>query len=405
MANVDITRIASNIGALNTLMSLEVINRQLSTHQARLASGKRINNAADDPAGLTIATKLQARAEGLKVALNNISDAKNLLAVAEAGVGRINDILVQMRNKAEAAASDTMGQAERAAIMSQLRAYANQVDDLVAQTEWNGNKLIDGTYDATALTFQTGAGSADITSVDGLKNIAGTGANSLKLAFKAAANTGAVAYAGQVGSEVLAAATTAITPNGAELAETGVYTVKVTVDSVGGNEARLYNSAGTELAVSSTPIADGGTATFDDYFAVDLAAALPTLDGTYVGYVGYTKEGDYDIMTDGSGEGATATYMATAAQFNEYMTYVEGRLNIVSSQMARLGAFSGRLTFKEDQVMSAHINTEASYSRIMNANMAEEQVNASKFLILQQTATAMLAQANAAPQFILQLFR
>ena len=61
-----------------------------------------------------------------------------------------------------------------------------------------------------------------------------------------------VAYAGQVGSEVLAAATTAITPNGAELAETGVYTVKVTVDSVGGNEARLYNSAGTELAVSST---------------------------------------------------------------------------------------------------------------------------------------------------------
>ena len=66
---------------------------------------------------------------------------------------------------------------------------------------------------------------------------------------------------------------------------------------------------------------------------------------------------------------------------------------------------TGRLTYKEDQVTSAQINLEASYSRIMNANMAEEQVNASKLLILQQTATAMLAQANQAPQFLLSLFR
>ena len=70
-----------------------------------------------------------------------------------------------------------------------------------------------------------------------------------------------------------------------------------------------------------------------------------------------------------------------------------------------LGSMASRLTFKEDAVTSAYINTEAAYNRIMNANMAEEQVNASKFLILQQTAVAMLAQANMAPQFLLTLFR
>jgi hypothetical protein len=67
MATVDVTRIASNIGALNSLNSLMNINAKLATHQTRLSTGKRINSAADDPAGLTIATKMLARSEGLKV--------------------------------------------------------------------------------------------------------------------------------------------------------------------------------------------------------------------------------------------------------------------------------------------------------------------------------------------------
>ena len=149
MANVDVTRIASNIGALNSLWALQTVNKQLGVAQTRLSTGKRINSAADDPAGLTIATKLNSRSEGLKVALGNIGDAKNLLAVAEAGVGRITDIIVQMKNKASQGASDTMGINERTAIQAQLDAYAQQIDDIVTQTAWNGNKLIDGNYDST----------------------------------------------------------------------------------------------------------------------------------------------------------------------------------------------------------------------------------------------------------------
>ena len=108
MANVDVTRIAGNIGALNALNSLQNINKQLALHQTRLSSGKRINSAADDPAGLTIATKMMARSEGMKVVVDNIGDASNMLSVAESGLSKMNDILVQMRNKAEQAASDTL---------------------------------------------------------------------------------------------------------------------------------------------------------------------------------------------------------------------------------------------------------------------------------------------------------
>jgi flagellin len=64
-----------------------------------------------------------------------------------------------------------------------------------------------------------------------------------------------------------------------------------------------------------------------------------------------------------------------------------------------------RLTFKEESVSTAQLNVEAAHNRIMNANMAEEQMNASKYTILQQTAIAMLAQANQAPQNLLSLFR
>ena len=185
MAEIDITRIAGNIGAMNALNSLSNINKQLSVHQTRLSTGKRINSAADDPAGLTIATKMLSRSEGLKTALDNIGDAKNLLAVAESGMGRVNDILVQMRNKAESAASDTMGQNERAAIVTQLQAYAAQIDDIAEQTEWNGTKLING--DTTSLSFQTGAGETDVTDVDGLGNLAATGTGSLSIAKDARA--------------------------------------------------------------------------------------------------------------------------------------------------------------------------------------------------------------------------
>jgi len=84
---------------------------------------------------------------------------------------------------------------------------------------------------------------------------------------------------------------------------------------------------------------------------------------------------------------------------------IDSALTIVKQGISQVGAFSARMTFKEEALTVSHANTEAAYNRIMNATMAEEQVEASQLGLLQQTATAMLAQANAAPQYLLQLFR
>ncbi|RPI97362.1 MAG: hypothetical protein EHM39_09605 [Chloroflexi bacterium] len=425
MPSVDFSRVASNIAALNTLYSLNNINSQLAVHQGRLASGKRINSAGDDPAGLTIATKLNSRNEGLKVAMGNVGDAKNMLAVAESGLGRINDILIQMRNKSEAAASDTMGTDERKAIVDQLKGFAAQVDDIATQTKWNGEELLDGSYDGTALSFQVGADQADVISFNGLKNIKASHSE-LDLATVDSANS-SVSVTADTAYDLLGAAPTAGNATGDNLDElaSGTYTVEVTYGGTAGSATtiRLKDSNGNYLLIDTdnnlaTDAVDtvAGGAGFDLDTAPllvdfgnglratinDLATAAANANGTYTAEVSYTKAGTYTLDKVGGG---SLTEASSASDFAAYMDQIQDGIDLVSTQLTKIGSMSSRLTFKEEQLAAAQINTEAAYSRIMNANMAEEQVNAAKLQILQQTSTAMLAQANSAPQFLLSLFR
>ena len=434
MAEIDVTRIAGNIGAMNSLNSLTNINKKLSIHQTRLATGKRINTAADDPAGLTIATKMMSRSEGLKTALNNIGDAKNLLAVAESGMGRVNDILVQMRNLSEAGASDTMGTEERAALVTQMTAYAEQIDDIVNQTKWNDKMLLDGSITTgSELRFQTGADQDDATMLNSIANLSALDASGLDIGTEGnvAASGGTV-----VGGGVTAVAAPAAGTN-SSLSElsAGDYVVRITYGDTGtagavnGETSTIQLFAASDTSYSSPILidtdnsGDGGavntvTASLDlsgvgttdvdlgNGMVVTVTNGLDGVQDTAVsGYTPATTEIQLKLSSTANDADGILTKDSSAAAFAQYMNDIENKLNIVSNELSKLGSLTGRLTFKEDQISAAQINTEAAYNRIMNANMAEEQVNASKFQILQQTATAMLAQANAAPQFLLSLFR
>jgi flagellin len=308
MATVDLTRIAGNIQALNALNSLQHINTELTTHQARLATGKRINESSDDPAGLSIATTFQIRSEGLQTALKVIGDAKNLLSISETNLTKIQELLIKMRNKALEAQSGTIGPEERQAIQDTLVSYRDEINDIAQQALWNKNFLLVGASGSTGTTaplnFLTGP------------DISSSGSATM-MPFQFNAITGGI-----------------------------------------NNNQGFYASSGS--------VAD----------ATGLGLSNPSLD----------------LITD-------ATSRAYA------VTAVEAALTIVKQGISQVGAGSARLTFKEEALSAQYTQTEAAYNRIINANMAEEQVAASKFMILQQTSTAMLAQANSAPQFILQLFK
>jgi len=142
MPNIDVTRVAGNIGALNALNSLMYVNNQLAIHQTRLATGKRLNEAADDPAGMNMAITFDIRRNDMKVALSAIGDSKNMLAIAEGGLRKIADILVKMKNKAMEAAGATIGTTERDAVAAQLNSYVQEIDQIIQGSNWNGVSLL-----------------------------------------------------------------------------------------------------------------------------------------------------------------------------------------------------------------------------------------------------------------------
>jgi flagellin len=540
MAQVDVTRIASNVGALNALNSLQQINAKLAMHQQRLSTGKRINSAADDPAGLTIATKMMARSEGLKASIDNISDARNMLSVAEGGLSTMTDIMIAMRSKAEKAASDTLGTSERATIQTQLSSYAQQIQDLVDQTKWNGVKLLDNSTGAKV--FQTGVDEGETTTwtlpgalvpgptglnlskkvsvatatavlADGFQNVTGltpaspvevvaaasglselsTGDYSLNVMDKAAstlkgktnldANSTLVSGLTSLGASATSDSTLVMTSGQYELkiiaatsdtttqyeiknltdtkwnGGSGKLTVVADLSTATGTSGNLVeknsaSGAGTgNLLGVNLGIGSGGASELNvgqvmkfEYIAkgdarVELKDAIGTsmtvsqydATGAVSGYgtysyantitagatsqfqsgrgvqfqmdafanvkVGNTQGFTYEKMSNWS------VNVSNTSKAGAYLTTVNTALDRVTSALSDLGAMMSRLSFKEEQANTAQVNVEGAYSRIMNANMAEEQVNASKYTILQQTATAMLAQANAAPQSLLTLFR
>jgi flagellin len=157
MATSDLTRIRSNIQGMNILSTLRDVNNSVATHQLRLGTGRRINSASDDPAGMSIATKLDNRNRILGAVYDNIGQAKNMLAVAEGGLLSINDILVLLSEKIISSASDTLADEDRGAISTQLASMVAEIGDTAAQTAFGGTQILNS---SKVLSFQTGEDTA-----------------------------------------------------------------------------------------------------------------------------------------------------------------------------------------------------------------------------------------------------
>lgn len=279
MATSDLTRIRSNIQGLNILSTLRDVNNAVATHQLRLGTGRRINSAGDDTAGMSISTKLDNRNRVLQAVYDNIGQAKNMLSVAEGGLLSINDILVLLSEKIISSSTDSLDSDGKKAITTQLIQMAQEMQDIAEQTAFGGSALLntEGT-----LQFQTG-----------------------------------------------------------EREQTSFTTRKYDPVSLGLNKL----------------------------------AAL------------------------------TADSVIDSDNYADYLTEIEGAITAVSDGLTNIGSLVNRLTMKENSIALTQSNTEAAFSRIRNADMAKEQLELTKMQILQQTATAMLAQANTNSQSILTLFR
>ena len=265
----------TNIGSLNAQRSLASSSNELATAMERLSSGKKINSAADDAAGFAIAERMTAQVRGLNMATKNANDGLSMLAVIENATNDVTDMLQRMRELAVQAANDTNSATDRGYLQKEADALLAEINRVASQTQYNGQTVLDGTYQNKAIQVGTDAGQTVSFSVAGI--------------------------------------------------DTGALGLSSNID--------LVNNASSALASISSAIEQ------------------------------------------------------------------------VSGQRAEYGALQNRLEYTVSNLMNVSEFTTAARSRIEDADFAAESARLAKAQVLQQTGTAMLAQANASSQLAISLIR
>jgi flagellin len=151
-------RINTNVAALNAYNNLAMNQSSQASSFERLSSGLRINKAADDAAGLSIAAGLTSQINGLTQGVSNAQDGINVAQIADGALGTTQNILQRMRTLAvQSANTGSQDTASVAAAQSEMTSLASQLDNISATTAFGGTKLLDGTYTAAVGVFQVGA--------------------------------------------------------------------------------------------------------------------------------------------------------------------------------------------------------------------------------------------------------
>ena len=157
------TVINTNVKSLVARDALTINNRQLSTAMERLSTGKRINSAADDAAGLSISTRMDSQVRGLQMAVKNSNDAISVTQTAEGAMQEINNILQRMRELAVQSSNDSNGAEDRAFLQAEVAQLSDEIDRIATTTQFNGINVLDGGF--ANKKFQIGANAGQTMSI------------------------------------------------------------------------------------------------------------------------------------------------------------------------------------------------------------------------------------------------
>ena len=393
--------INTNTMSLNAQRNLSTSGASLATTIQRLSSGLRINSAKDDAAGLAISERFSTQIRGLDVAVRNANDGISLAQVAEGSLTEIGNNLQRIRELAVQSANASNSSSDRAALNAEVKQLTSEIDRVAKQADFNGTKLLDGSF--TSQLFQVGANAGQAIAIDKVVDaraltLGGSQFDSGTLAITAAASataditiTGltltdsagnAVAFddltvksAGSVAATNEAAAKALAAHINGKLGETGIY---ANVDAAG---------TGLELTSVKTSVDANG-----DFAAFGVAIT----GGTYTATAVATSEvpkfvSDVDI--------------SDFAGAQQALEIVDKALTAVNGSRADLGAIQNRFTSVVANLQTSSENLAASRSRIRDTDFAKETAELTRTQILQQAGTAMLAQANQVPQNVMSLLQ
>lgn len=215
----DFNRVNTNVQSLDSQLSLNRVNRDLSDSRMRMSTGLNINKAEDNSAGYSIATKLRGRITGLEQSLQNVGDAKSVLDIAESSFDTIMDSLIEMKGLATQASNETLGATERAYIGDQIEALGADINEIANQTVYQDTELLNGTDNtgSLSLTFQVGERAADTITA----SISAVNVGELFTSATGTTNLGATSGGGQAAGAAITATAATTSSQGALTFATG----------------------------------------------------------------------------------------------------------------------------------------------------------------------------------------
>ena len=276
--------INTNTGALYAQQAMTTNSRGLATVMQQLSTGKRINNAVDDVAGMAISTRLTSQIRGLNQAVRNTNDGISLIQTAEGATDQVTNMLQRMRELAVQASNDTNNTQDRSYLDLEFQALTSQIDNIANYTQWNGTSVLNKTNGRSGVfTFQVGANSGQ--------------------------------------------------------------SISITLDNM-------------------------------------------------------TTQSGAGVLSTIAGNNITGTSSSSAA-----LGVIISALDTISYARSNMGAVISRLQFTGDNLANVSAKAQESRSRIEDTDYSQATTELAKRNIIQAAAQAMLAQANQAPQLVLQLLR
>lgn len=368
-------RIQNNIAAMNAHRQLSIADAGLGKSLERLSSGYRINRAADDAAGLSISQQFRADIASFKVASRNTAEANSLLSVAEGATDQIGNMLTRLKELATQAASANAG-SNLDKINAEGNKLINEIDRIAASTEYAGSKLLNGSFGVTlsSATFTTTLGRGG---VEGLQSAI----TYTMVTVSTAGDTASITISATLGS--------------GRVSQTiyGVANV-----AAGATEELSFEALGLTLTLNdnwTSSLTNDGT----------LVAATATASDFQVGSknTGDDRIGILLGSTTSATLGVTVDQLDTTDEAQTFLTTIDTAIGLLNATRGDIGAAQNRLGYAAANLLSTIENVQAAESIIRDVDMAAEMTMFTKNQILLQAGTAMLAQANMAPQSILSL--
>jgi flagellin len=409
------TTINTNTSASIAANSLKQNDRLMNDAMERLSTGKRINNAGDDAAGLAITSRMTTHIDGLEMAARNANDAIGMIQVADGALSEITGILQRMREITVQAGSATYTAADISMIAVEFNQLRDEISNIVTYTTWNGTALLDGNVNTSGgankgvdtLTITEGnlrSLGADAAATFSITDAEG---KTLTITQTAIGNaTGSPAsFAVATLEQLREAINTAIDADaGFAQMDATVSGDSLTFEQEVANAGQISSVAGRTDATTSVTVGSGVTRTTNSG-----SDTVSYQIGTNINQT-LTVEFGTLAMTGATGNdlGANFTNALTVTNntdANTAMGYVDSAIDAVNTRRATLGAAISRLEHTVDNLENNAVNHAASRSRILDADYAAETTELARTQIIQQAGTAMLSQANQKAQAVLKLLQ